>query len=42
MSGSEYMMEMLARKAEIERKALGALRFRASTICVSSQYGVVL
>ncbi len=42
MSGGEYLMEILARKAEIERKALGALRFRASTICASPQYEVVL
>jgi len=42
VSGSEYLMEILAHKAKIESKALGALRFRASTICVSPQYEVVL
>jgi len=46
VSSGNFLMEILARKAKIERKALSALRFSASTICVSPQYeyvgGVVL
>jgi len=42
VSGSEYLMEILAHKAKIESKALGTLRFHASTICASPQYELVL
>jgi len=40
-SGSEFLMGKLAREAKIESKALRVLRFSASTICVSPQYGYV-
>ncbi|MCG2895670.1 MAG: hypothetical protein L7H05_05465 [Vulcanisaeta sp.] len=38
MSGSEYLMEILARKAKIERRALMGLRYAAATVSVSPQY----
>jgi hypothetical protein len=42
VSGSEFLMEILAHKAKIERRALGALHYVASTVSVSPQYEVVL
>jgi hypothetical protein len=42
VSGSEILMEILAHKAKIESKALGALRYVASAVSVSTQYEVVL
>ncbi len=42
MSGSEFLMEILAHKVEIERRALEALRYVASTVSVLPQYEVVL
>jgi len=42
VSCSEFLMEKLAQGAKVERWALEALRYRASTICVSPRYGVVL
>lgn len=40
-SGSEFLMERLARETMIERNALVALRYHASVICVSMRYGYV-
>ena len=38
MSGSEFLMEILAHKAKIERRALRALRYVATTVSVTPQY----
>jgi hypothetical protein len=37
-SGSEFLMENLTKKAEIERKALMGLRYVATTVSVTPQY----
>jgi len=37
-SSSESAMRVLTSKAKIERKALGTLRYVASTVSVSPQY----
>jgi len=38
VSGSEFLMENLTRKAEIERGALMGLRYVATTVSVTPQY----
>ena len=38
VSGSEFLMEILAHKAKIERKALMGLRYVATTASVTPQY----
>ena len=38
VSSSEFLMETLARKAKVESRALGALRYVATTVSVSPLY----
>jgi len=38
VSSSKFLMEILAHKAKIESRALGALRYVATTVSVTPQY----
>jgi hypothetical protein len=38
VSGSEFLMEILTRKVEIERRVLMGLRYVATTVSVTPQY----